>query len=171
MPWQFQGRPSSSLLFLKKEKWDGYERSEYQGKRRRGAATAVPLRSTAALFGSSPGILSKTSGPAPAAGIRTQIAVRSRKLYVRPEKDSRPFSAMTRPPRNVAAASAAGEETGSRIEVVRDLEGVRGADAIYTDVWASMGQESEAEARKKIFEDYRIDGETTAAMGVATRRG
>jgi len=52
---------SSVFLFFKKKKWDGYERSEYQGKRRRGAATAVPLRSTAALFGSSPGILSKTA--------------------------------------------------------------------------------------------------------------
>ncbi len=42
----------SSLLLLfssQKREWNGYERSEYQGKRRGGTATAVPLRSTAAL--------------------------------------------------------------------------------------------------------------------------
>jgi len=32
-----------------------------------------------------------------------------------------------------------------------------GADALYTDVWASMGQEKEAEARKKIFKDFQIN--------------
>lgn len=31
---------------------------------------------------------------------------------------------------------------------------------VYTDVWASMGQEAEAAARKKIFKDYRIDADT-----------
>ena len=34
---------------------------------------------------------------------------------------------------------------------------VRGADAIYTDVWASMGQEAEAEARKTIFLPYQVN--------------
>ena len=33
---------------------------------------------------------------------------------------------------------------------------VRGADAVYTDVWASMGQEAEAEARRLAFADYQI---------------
>ncbi len=39
------------------------------------------------------------------------------------------------------------------------FEAAKDADAIYTDVWASMGQESEAEARKKIFKDYCISEE------------
>ena len=38
-------------------------------------------------------------------------------------------------------------------------EAARGADVLYTDVWASMGQEDEAEARKKIFAGYQINSE------------
>lgn len=36
-------------------------------------------------------------------------------------------------------------------------DAVRGADVVYTDVWASMGQESEANERKKIFDGYQIN--------------
>ena len=36
-------------------------------------------------------------------------------------------------------------------------EAVRGADAVYTDVWASMGQEEEAAARKAAFEPYQVN--------------
>ena len=57
-------------------------------------------------------------------------------------------------------AREVGATTGSRITVTNDLSAAAGADALYTDVWASMGQEAEAQARKKIFEKYRIDGET-----------
>ena len=39
------------------------------------------------------------------------------------------------------------------------LEAAKGADVLYTDVWASMGQEQEAEARKKIFKGYQINAE------------
>jgi ornithine carbamoyltransferase len=36
---------------------------------------------------------------------------------------------------------------------------VKDADVVYTDVWASMGQEAEVEARKAIFEPYQVDQE------------
>ncbi|MBR4049436.1 MAG: ornithine carbamoyltransferase [Clostridia bacterium] len=39
---------------------------------------------------------------------------------------------------------------------------VKDADVLYTDVWASMGQEGEAEERKKIFKNYQINDEVMA---------
>lgn len=42
-------------------------------------------------------------------------------------------------------------------------EAVSGAAAVYTDVWASMGQESEQEQRKKDFAPYQVDSELMAA--------
>ena len=54
-------------------------------------------------------------------------------------------------------------ETGATIMVTHELaEGLRDADAVYTDVWASMGQEKEAEERKAIFMPYQVNAETMA---------
>lgn len=50
--------------------------------------------------------------------------------------------------------------TGSRIEIVTDpAEAVRGADVVVTDVWASMGQESEQQQRAGIFAPYQVNGD------------
>ena len=39
------------------------------------------------------------------------------------------------------------------------MEAAAGADVLYTDVWASMGQEAEAEERKKVFKAYQINAD------------
>jgi ornithine carbamoyltransferase len=50
------------------------------------------------------------------------------------------------------------KKSGGTYEFFYDpSEAVKKAEAIYTDVWASMGQEHEAEGRKKIFEPYQVN--------------
>jgi ornithine carbamoyltransferase len=43
------------------------------------------------------------------------------------------------------------------------MEAVSGADVVYTDVWTSMGQEAEAEARRQAFQGYMVSAEMMAA--------
>jgi ornithine carbamoyltransferase len=46
---------------------------------------------------------------------------------------------------------------GAKIRLFRDpADAVNGADAVYTDVWTSMGQEAETEARTKAFAGYQV---------------
>ena len=54
------------------------------------------------------------------------------------------------------------EENGNFICSADVLECAKDADVLYTDVWASMGQEGEAEERKKIFKSYQINDEVMA---------
>ncbi len=61
--------------------------------------------------------------------------------------------------------SATRRASGSKAEVdalVDPLEAVAGADVVYTDVWVSMGQEGEADARRKDFKGYTVDHELLA---------
>lgn len=45
----------------------------------------------------------------------------------------------------------------SKIEITNDpKEAVRGADVVYSDVWASMGQKEEAAQRRKLFEGFQV---------------
>lgn len=56
-----------------------------------------------------------------------------------------------------------GVETGGRATVTEVVaEAVSGADVLYTDVWASMGQESEADARREVLDRYRLDEDSLA---------
>ena len=53
--------------------------------------------------------------------------------------------------------------TGATMTVTNDInEGVDGADVVYTDVWASMGQEAETEKRKAIFRPYQVNAKLMA---------
>lgn len=50
------------------------------------------------------------------------------------------------------------QDTGSRINLFDNpQEAVKGMDVLYTDVWASMGQEDEIEKRKKSFKNFQIN--------------
>ncbi|HXJ89491.1 MAG TPA: ornithine carbamoyltransferase [Candidatus Binatia bacterium] len=61
-------------------------------------------------------------------------------------------------PESVRWAQERGTETGGTCAVTNDPEeAVSGADAVYTDVWASMGQEAEKEERRHIFRPYQVD--------------
>jgi ornithine carbamoyltransferase len=66
-------------------------------------------------------------------------------------------------PQVVGRAEAIAAETGGSIEVGNDpVAAATGADVLYTDVWASMGQEGEAEERALVFPRYRIDAAAVA---------
>jgi ornithine carbamoyltransferase len=61
-------------------------------------------------------------------------------------------------PQMVKRAAIIAESTGGSVEVTTDaVAAVTGTDVIYTDVWASMGQEAEAEERRLIFAPYQVN--------------
>lgn len=53
--------------------------------------------------------------------------------------------------------------SGAKVLVSDDVKAaVKDASVVYTDVWASMGQEAEAEARKQVFKNYQVNAENMA---------
>jgi len=63
-------------------------------------------------------------------------------------------------PEILADAREIADQTGASLELFTDARtAVSGVDAVYTDAWASMGQEQEAEARAKIFSSYQVNAE------------
>jgi ornithine carbamoyltransferase len=80
-----------------------------------------------------------------AASLGVSISVGSPRGY-------EPDAAITEAARELATAS------GASVSVVNDpSEAVAGADAVYTDVWASMGQEDEAADRSKTFAPFQVN--------------
>jgi ornithine carbamoyltransferase len=60
----------------------------------------------------------------------------------------------------VKKANLDAKRNGCQIKVTHDpREAAKGADIIYTDVWASMGKEKEHEERVKVFKPYQINDE------------
>jgi ornithine carbamoyltransferase len=63
-------------------------------------------------------------------------------------------------PEILEQAKQDGQKTGFQVVVTSEpYEAVNEADAVYTDVWASMGQESEKEKRAQIFSSYQVNSE------------
>lgn len=63
-------------------------------------------------------------------------------------------------------ARVRGRAPGAKITTTNDpLEAVRGATAVYTDVWASMGQEAEQAERAAAFADYQVNAKIMKAAG------
>lgn len=66
-------------------------------------------------------------------------------------------------PQILGQAQAFAENTGAVIRVTNDIEdGLNGAEAVYTDVWASMGQEHEALERARLFAPYQVNTDLMA---------
>ncbi len=66
-------------------------------------------------------------------------------------------------PEIVKLAAEDGRETGYALTLTHDpAEAVSGADAVYTDVWASMGQEAEKEKRAKLFAPLQVNARLMA---------
>ena len=66
----------------------------------------------------------------------------------------------------LASVKEMASETGSSVAVVESVEfGVKDADAIYTDVWASMGEESKRAEREALLRPYQVNGELMAKTG------
>lgn len=57
------------------------------------------------------------------------------------------------------------KETGATIEIAHDIEAVKGADVIYTDVWASMGEEDQIPERVKLLTPYKVTMEMLNKTG------
>jgi ornithine carbamoyltransferase len=57
----------------------------------------------------------------------------------------------------VAEMKEVAKETGATIELTDSLDGVQGADVIYTDVWVSMGEEDKFEERINDLKGYQVD--------------
>jgi len=73
-------------------------------------------------------------------------------LRVATPSTHRPASRVRRRAEPIAARS------GARIAFLEDpVEAVRGANFVYTDTWTSMGQEEEAELRRRIFAGYQVN--------------
>ena len=62
------------------------------------------------------------------------------------------------PNKSIVKKAKSLSEFGAKISISNDPSiAVKGSQVIYTDVWASMGQEDESQKRKEIFENFRVD--------------
>ena len=60
------------------------------------------------------------------------------------------------------------KESGASLNITDDINAVKGADVIYTDVWASMGEEEKTAERVAILKPYQVNKELMASTGKAS---
>jgi ornithine carbamoyltransferase len=73
-------------------------------------------------------------------------------------------------PAHVVAEAARVAQDGGSVELMTDpATAVAGVDAVYTDVWTSMGQEDESVARENVFRPYQVNAELMRAAGPNAR--
>ncbi len=65
----------------------------------------------------------------------------------------------------VSLAKEYAQVSGAEITITDDIEAVAGADVLYTDVWASMGEEDKAKEREELLRPYQINSELMAKTG------
>lgn len=65
----------------------------------------------------------------------------------------------------LAAADAVAKETGAVIEVSDDISAIKGADVLYSDIWASMGEEDKIPERVALLTPFKITMEMIEATG------
>lgn len=71
-------------------------------------------------------------------------------------------------PESVAYCQSEASATGAKISEETEIEpAVRGAHAVYTDVWVSMGEEAQQEERYALLQPYRVTDAVMAAAGCA----
>jgi ornithine carbamoyltransferase len=69
-------------------------------------------------------------------------------------------------PADVVTQARGAARDGGTVDVLTDpVEAVRGADAVYTDAWTSMGQEAQATAREEAFRPYQVNAALMRAAG------
>lgn len=68
----------------------------------------------------------------------------------------------------IEKAQADAAKTGSQVRFSNDISDVKGSDVLYTDVWASMGEEAESEQRGRILAPYQVNNELMQQAGGKT---
>ncbi len=65
----------------------------------------------------------------------------------------------------LAKIRAVAEASGAKIEITDQVDGLKGADVVYTDVWVSMGEEDQMEQRVKLLSSFRVTMDMLKATG------